>query len=145
MRITALWLGILLVAGCSTPPPPPATPMTYQTINAQSNHEKQVSLEGYPRLPSMTMVSDTINLEIHEKPDGQGAKSHFKPKLGSGKNNCERPPKDYKDTDLKLHANDGTVVGINDKIRVAGKAHWSKTTKGEDFVILMAPIDIQKL
>ena len=47
----------LTLVGCSSPPPP-ATPMTFESADNQANAQKQISLEGYMSLPVAALVSD---------------------------------------------------------------------------------------
>lgn len=139
MRCAVLLMIALLMTGCSSGPPA-STPQTFENAGTQANHDKQISLEGYPRLPSTVYVKDHVSVELHEKADGKGKYLRFTVPVGSGKNQCEKPPKDFKQEDLKLHAADGTVVGINDKIRVSGKLFWTK-----DHAWMDTPLYIEKL
>lgn len=125
--------------GCSSPPPP-ATPMQWDNFNVQANHDKQISLEGYMRLPVAAMVSDTMLIDLYQKPERQGKSVPVSMRIGSGKNQVEKPPKDYKDSDFKLHANDGSLVGMGDKVRVSGKLIYSPSSS-----ILFGPVDVQKI
>jgi hypothetical protein len=53
MRVSALLYGlilILMITGCASAPPP-GTPVTHDTACTAENHDKRVSIEGYPRLP----------------------------------------------------------------------------------------------
>jgi hypothetical protein len=127
------------VMGCSSPPPP-ATPMTFENFNVQANHEKQISLEGYLRLPVTTLVSDTMLVELYEKVEGKGKFVPVSLYIGSGANQVEKPPKDYSDKDLKVHANDGTLLGLQDKVRVSGKLIYSPSS-----AILFKPVQIEKI
>lgn len=129
----------MLLWGCSSPPPP-ATPVTWTDFNVQANHDKQISLEGYVRLPAAALVSDTMLVELYEHEDGKGKPLSFSVRIGSGANQVEKPPKDYKENDLKLHANDGSLVGLQEKVRVEGKLVFSPSSS-----ILFAPINVQKL
>ena len=139
--IDALLLAALTLSflGCSSPPPP-ATAQTFANFNTQANHEKQISLEGYLRLPAATMVSDTMLLDLNETPDGKGKSVSVTMRVGSSANQVEKPPKDYTDKDLKVHANDGSLVEPQQKVRVAGKLIFSTSSS-----ILYKPIDIQKI
>lgn len=128
-----------LTVGCSSAPPP-ATPMTFDNWKDKANDQKQISLEGYVRLPAAALVSDTMLLELHEKPEGKDRYADFSTRIGSGKNQVEKPPKDYTDKDLKLHANDGSLVGPKDKVRVSAKVIYSPSSS-----ILYPPLDVQKL
>lgn len=134
-----LVLASLLWAGCSSPPPP-ATPQTFSNFNTQANHQKQISLEGYLRLPVTAMVSDTMLLDLFENSDGKGKPVPVSLRIGSSANSVEKPPKDYTDKDLKVHANDGSLIEANQKVRVSGKLIYSPSSS-----ILFAPVDIQKI
>jgi len=129
----------LLLWGCSSPPPP-ATPMQWDNFNVQSNGDKQISLEGYMKLPSAALISDTMLVELYEKPEGKGKMVPVSLRIGSSANQVEKPPKDYKDSDLKLHANDGSMVGLSDKVRVSARLVYSPSSS-----ILYQPVDIQKI
>ena len=128
-----------LLVGCSSAPPP-ATPMTFANFNAQANNDKQISLEGYLRLPVSALVSDTMLIDLYETPDGKGKPVPVSMNIGSGANSVEKPPKDYTEKDLKVHANDGSLVEPQQKVRVSGKLVYSPSAS-----ILYRPIDIQKL
>jgi hypothetical protein len=132
-------LVVLATVGCSSPPPP-ATPMTWTNYNTQANNDKQISLEGYARLPVAGLVSDTMLVELYEQPDGKGAFIPFSTRIGSSANQVEKPPENYTQSDFKLHANDGSLVGLNDKIRVSGKLVYSPSTS-----ILFEPIEVVKI
>jgi len=133
----------LILAGglcaCSSPPPP-ATPQTFANFNTKANDQKQISLEGYLRLPVSTLVSDTMLLDLYETSDAKGKPVSVSIYIGNSANRVEKPPKDYTSKDLKVHANDGSLVDPQQKVRVAGKMIYSK-----DASILFMPVDIQKL
>ena len=130
----------LTAIGCSSPPPP-ATPVTWDGYKVQQNHEKQISLEGYIRLPAAAMVSDTMLLELRKDTSSKEPNLSFSTRVGSGANQVEKPPKDYSDKDLKVRANDGSLIEPNQKVRVSGKFIFSPSGGS----ILFAPIDIQKI
>ena len=139
LRKLAPLLLVCLLSSCASPPPP-ATPMTFANFNSQANHEKQISLEGYLRLPSTTLVTDTIMIKLCESTDPKSKSLSFSLPVGSGANQVEKPPKDYGQKDLKLHANDGSLVDLSQKVRVSGKLIYSA-----DSSILFAPVDVQKI
>lgn len=135
----AMGFALLLACGCSSAPPP-ATPMTFANFNVKDNDQKQISLEGYARIPAACMVSDTMLVDLFDNPEGKGKPLSFSCRVGSSANHVEKPPKNYTEKDLKLHANDGSLVESGQKIRVAGKLIFSPSSS-----ILFAPIDIQKI
>lgn len=139
MKKMTLALLAYLSWGCSSPPPP-ATPQTFTSFNTQSNHEKQISLEGYLRLPVTALVSDTMLLDLIETPDSKAKAVPVSLHIGSSANQVEKPPKDYTEKDLKVHANDGSLIEPTQKVRVSGKLIYA--TSGS---ILYKPVDIQKI
>lgn len=135
----------LALQGCSSAPPPGA-PVTFQTIESQAHHDKQLEIEGYLRLPSMGLVTDTMLIELHPSADDKDqTKVLVSMPIGTGKNQMEKPPKDYKREDLKVHAADGTVVGPKDKVRVSGKYYYNKTSPTQVTTFLAKPVQVTKL
>ena len=139
MKRYLLTFAALTIWGCSSPPPP-ATPQTFSGYNVQANHEKQISLEGYLRLPAAAMVNDTMLLDLVEAPDSKGKPASVSLYVGTGANQVEKPPKSYTDKDLKVHANDGSLVDSGQKVRVSAKLIYDPSAS-----ILYKPVDIQKL
>lgn len=139
MKKLTLLLLASLVCACSSPPPP-ATPQTFSNFNTQANHEKQISLEGYLRLPVTALVSDTMLLDLHETTEPKSKSVPVSLYIGSSANQVEKPPKDYADKDLKVHANDGSLIDPQQKVRVSGKLIYSPSSS-----ILFKPVDIQKI
>lgn len=140
MKKLTLTLLACLTWGCSSPPPP-ATPQTFSNYNTQANHEKQISLEGYLRLPASAMISDTMLLDLNETAEPKSKSVSVSLYIGSSANHVEKPPKDYTDKDLKVHANDGSLIEPNQKVRVSGKFIFSASGGS----ILFKPVDIQKI
>ena len=138
-KTLSLILVLAAIAGCSASPPP-ATAVSWKDFRNQANNDKQISLEGYVRLPAAALVSDTMLVELYEQPEGKGETIPFSTRVGSSANQIEKPPEDYTQDDLKLHAGDGSLVGLNDKVRVSGKY-----IHAESGAILYAPIEIVKL
>lgn len=139
MRRQLLALVALTICSCSSPPPP-ATPQTFSGYNTQANQGKQISLEGYLRLPVSALVSDTMLLDLVETPDSKSKPASVSLSVGSGANQVEKPPKDYTDKDLKVHANDGSLLEPNQKVRVSARLVYDPSAS-----VLFAPVDIQKL
>ncbi len=132
-------LSSLLCAACSSPPPP-ATPQTFANYNTQANDQKQISLEGYLRLPVSALVSDTMLLDLVEAPDSKGKPASVSLYVGTSANQVENPPKDYTEKDLKVHANDGSLIEPNQKVRVSARLIFNPSAS-----ILYKPVDIQKI
>jgi hypothetical protein len=141
----ALLLCAFLLPACSSAPPP-GTPVTFQTIENQAHHDQQLEIEGYLRLPRMGLVTDTMLIELHPSADEKDAtKVLVSMPVGTGSNQMEKPPKDYKREDLKVHTADGTVVGPDDKVRVSGKYYYNKTSATQVTTFLAKPVSVTKL
>lgn len=124
--LPSLLLAAVLI-GCSSPPPP-ATPAQWSDYNVQANHDKHLSLEGYMRLPVAAMVSDTMLVDLYQDKECKTKPLSVSMRIGSGKNQVEKPPKDYKLEDLKLHCDDGSLIGLEQKVRVQGKFIYSPSS-----------------
>lgn len=143
----ALFLMLLVfVAGCSTPPEP-ATPTTFPDLCTEQNVDKRVSIEGYFRLPSMFMVSDTALLDFFESPDGEGQTVDVSIEVGTGPNQMEDVPDDFSDDDLKVHTSDNQIVGHNDKVVVAGTVYRyaDSTNEGSFICFLTDPVTVERV
>ena len=117
----------LALLGCSSPPPA-ATAVQWSDFNVQANHDKHLSWEGYMRLPAAAMISDTMLIDLYQDKECKTKPLAVSMRIGSGKNQVEKPPKDYKLTDLKLHCDDGSLVGLDQKVRVQGKLIFSPSS-----------------
>lgn len=135
----SLLLLTLLLVGCASPPPP-ATPAQWSSYNVQANHDKHISLEGYMRLPSTALVTDTMLIDLYQDKECKTKPLPVSMRIGSGKNQVEKPPKDYQLSDLKLHCDDGSLIGPEQKVRVQGKLIFSP-----DSSILFGPTYVTKI
>jgi hypothetical protein len=133
MRKYTFMVGLLLVflmAGCASAPQP-GTPVTHATACDEANNDKRVSLEGYPRISGLVMVSDDMGVDLFEKPGGEGTSIPVYLTVGSGSNQVETIPDNFSDADLKIHTNDNKVVSTDSRIKVTGSMLVSKGTDGK--------------
>lgn len=117
-----------LSIGCA--PPEPGTPVTFDnvcsaefdpTMEKGLNVTKRVTIEGYVGAPgSLKVCSDTCDFNLFAEPGNKGKRVTADVPVGDGRNQFERLPKDFSDKDLKLHTQDGKVVGVGSKVRITG-------------------------
>jgi hypothetical protein len=86
------------------------------------NVTKRVTIEGYVGMhPSMfKLCSDTCDFDLYADPAGKGKRVNADVTLGSGKNQMEKLPKNFTPEDIKIHTQDGKVVGVGAKVRITG-------------------------
>lgn len=129
MRIIVLAALGLAFVGCKSEPPKPGEPVTFETVCSakyDSKEEKglsvtqRVTLEGYLGAPKMMLCSDTCSLRLYPTPDRKDGDLSISLKVGSDPNQLEELPKEFSEQDIKVHTNDGKVVGVGAKIRVTG-------------------------
>jgi hypothetical protein len=123
--ILALLMVLVVASACE--PTPPAVAVTMDTVCSEEYKDKQVALEGYPYLPSTMLVSDTLLVELYERPNLQGDYIPVSLKVGTGSNQVVEPPDDYTDDDLLIRTNSNQEIRAGNKIRVEGKLLYTVT------------------
>ena len=109
------------LAACSSRPP---TSVTFSDVCQKAG--ERVVIEGYLRLPVMgtNCKSNRCMLNLISALQGQvqsiPAQVRNTAKPGSGVNAMEPLPEKFSDRDLRVHANDGSVVALNAKLRITG-------------------------
>jgi hypothetical protein len=123
---------LLAALGIGCEPPKPGTPVTFDTICGAEfdptmekglNVTKRVTIEGYvgPLRSMVKVCSDTCDFNLFAEPGGKGKRVvNADVPVGDGKNQMEKLPKNFTDKDLKLHTQDGKVVGVGSKVRITG-------------------------
>jgi len=117
----AAGLVMVCLTACSRQP---ATPATFNDICQKVGN--QVVIEGYLRLPVMgtTCKSNRCMLTLISDLQGQvqsiPAQVRNTAKPDSGVNAMEPLPEKFRTQDLRIHANDGTVVNPNAKLKFVG-------------------------
>ena len=145
MRKPLMIAAALLVCGCAKAPPP-ATLMTFEQADKPENNDKQIALEGYPRLPARAVLSDSMLIELHQDPSDKSKSINFDCNLGGGANQVEKPPRQHTQEAIKIHGSDGSLIISKDKIRVEGQlTYWIEKTPPGHNVWLAQPVTIQRL
>lgn len=127
-------IGLLLLAGifsaCKGSPLEPAKPASYNTICSAEfgafydernyTHYRRATLSGYLALPNSVLVSDTMMLDLYEKPGRQGRLIYASFRVGSGKNEAARLYRGYKISDLEVKADSGEILRDGSHVLVEG-------------------------
>lgn len=122
---------VSLFSACSRAPEPDGIAVEYANVCALENNNKRVTTEGYLVLGSSTFCSGkkgdvSCRLDFMEKPESTKDFTAYVTE-GTGANQMEKLPRSYKRDDLKLRANDGSMVSPQDKVRVTGEVISVKT------------------
>jgi len=109
------------LTACSSDTP---TPVTFADVCQKAGN--RVAIEGYLRLPAMgtTCKSNRCMLNFISELQGRvqsiTAQVRNTAKSGSGVNAMEPLPQKFRAEDLRVHANDGSVVDPNTRLRIVG-------------------------
>jgi hypothetical protein len=118
-------------AACSRGPATVGELKDFDAVCDQSNKGKRVAVEGYLRFPNSFKGERSAVLRLYKTPDFRFAPVGVQMEIGNGANQFELPPKQYKDSDLKVHLANGQVVGTGTKVRVSGSIYYPLV--GQDF------------
>ena len=119
----------VLVAACSTEPPPPVM-VPFAKICEQDSHAR-VAVNGYLRLPMLgiTCKSGRCVIAFYAGAGGKGpwvgADVRNTARADAGVNAIEMPAKTYRIEDLRVHLADGRVVGQDAMVKLIG--HVTRT------------------
>ena len=128
--------GIFLIlvtfsAGCSEVPS--GEPVEFSKACDAANNDKLIQVAGYlSEKGSMWCRGNSseteCGLKLLESPGSQ-AELSVDLDQGSSANNIEKLERNYKPEDVKIHANDGSVINLADKVKVSGKMLISPENK----------------
>jgi hypothetical protein len=124
---------IIATSACATETGPPTIgeAREFATVCDKANDGKRLAVEGYLRWPeSFTGTRSTV-LRLYPTADRSGAPIGVQILIGNQPNQLEMPPKQYSDSDLKVHLASGEVVGVGTKVRVSGNVYFP--TVSQDF------------
>ncbi len=98
--------------------------MEYAKVCTPENNGKRVTTQGYLELGSSSFCSGTkgeisCHLKFKEKPDSATNFAAYVME-GTGANQMEKLPPSFKPKDLKLRANDGSMVSPQDRVEITG-------------------------
>jgi hypothetical protein len=79
-----------------------------------------VSFTGYLATPKSVMMSNTMFVDVYEKPNRGGVLVRSSFSIGSRKNQVARLERNYKESDLKIESNSGVMLGNGSKVLIEG-------------------------
>ena len=116
MNGVVMLLAMLLVA-CNGKNP--GTPIQFGDIC--KNDKKNVEVVGFARLPPrIECTSAKCSMHFWGNADAQGQWHWAQLAVGSGANQMELPPQQFKTSDLKFRDDKGNVLGHNAKVKLTG-------------------------
>ncbi|HLA63210.1 MAG TPA: hypothetical protein VK610_02195 [Rhodothermales bacterium] len=112
----------LALAACE---PGPGTPVELGALCRAANDGERVAVEGYIDAGSSIFCSNigggpvTCGLDLKEQTGDEPTATVYVPEGGGG-GEIESVPDDFTRATLRIHADDGTLVGLNDRVRITG-------------------------
>jgi hypothetical protein len=144
MRPTFLIFCFFVAACGQSGPPTRGVPVTFEAACDKANVGKRLMLEGYVDYPAHGYddKAATVMLRLRPRLGGWSNTVGASAKLGHEANSVENPPEqykdDYKNRDLRLHLNDGRVVGYANKVKVSGTMYYTSALGPGDYTCGLA-------
>ena len=116
----------LLLGACGDPEP--GTPVPLAELCRAEHEGQRVAVEGYLDVGISVFCSNigggpvTCGLELKASP-ADTAHVTVDVRQGGGGSEIEEVPEDFTRETLRIHAEDGTLVGLTDRVRVTGEAN----------------------
>lgn len=135
----------LALAACA---PGPGTPVELGALCLVANDGERVAVEGYIDAGSSIFCSNigggpvTCGLDLKEQPGDERTATVYIPEGGGG-GEIESVPEDFTRATLRIHADDGTLVGLNDRVRVTGPASVVEGSESPVCFVTAERIEIQ--
>jgi hypothetical protein len=113
-----LFAGLALLAACSPAEPPPL--VSIAEACTVENDGKPASVAGFFQTDFMVFCTDSCTVGFADTPDGE---SPLSPdiKIGTGANQMRELPDDFTAADFQVGAQDGTTLGLNDRVQISGR------------------------
>lgn len=131
LKLSILPLLLLLMAsGCYKKDQQPLEHTTIDKVCTEAFHPfyderkyskfHHVDFVGYLATPKSAMISNTMFVEVFEKPNREGVKLLASFHVGSRDNYVERLKSGYKESDLKIKSDTGAILGNGSKVTIEG-------------------------
>jgi hypothetical protein len=123
-----------LLGACGEAPKGPGVPTTFDAVCDKANDGKRLSLEGYVDFPASFKSKETsIMMRLRPALDQRNKVVGVGVPLGNGPNQVEMPPKRFTSADMKVHTQDGKVLGFRDKVKVSGTMYTPSSLADVEF------------
>ena len=126
-NLIAISLVAYALTACGTTekkPPTVGEAKEFATVCDKANEGKRVAVEGYLRLPEEVNRKIGPVLRLYPTKEFSGKPVGVSTEIGTQPNQVEFMPKEYTDTDLKVHVADGQVAGFGTKVKVSGDVYY---------------------
>ncbi len=122
-RIAFILFAVILSA-CAQETPTVAETVDFASVCDQANEGKRVAVQGYLRLPDSFTGDQSVVLRLYENDSFAGTPIGVQTSFGSEANQAEMVPVEYRDTDLKIHLADGSLLEFGTTAKVSGKVYY---------------------
>lgn len=137
-------LCVVLIAGCGESPKGPGVPTTFDAVCDKANDGKRLLLEGYADFPeSFKSKEASIMMRLRPALDQRTSVVGIAVPLGNGPNQVEMPPKKFTSANMKLHTQDGKVLGPRDKVKVSGTLYLPSSMAQVEFKCGLSNVSIE--
>lgn len=134
MRAAIVFFSLFLAACGESGPPTRGVPVAFSSVCEKANEGKRVMVEGFVTFPdSFHENDDTVMLRMRPSPAPEDTPLGVSATLGSAANHLEKPPDQYRKSDLKLHLADGQTAGYSDKVKVSGTMYYPSSIAHVEF------------
>ena len=99
------------LGACTNGPATVGEPKAFSAVCDKANDGKRVAVDGYLRFPSL-IKKEILMLRLYKEGDLRGAPLGVSADFGSQANQVEKPPRQFADSDLKVHLAGGQVAGF---------------------------------
>jgi len=124
----------LAVTGCSDGPKGPGVPTPVESACDKANDGKRLQVEGYLDFPkSFKSKEITIMMRLRPALEASAKVVGVSVGLGNAANQVELPPKEFTPADMKVHTQDGKVIGYRDKVKVTGTMYYPSSMAQVEF------------
>jgi hypothetical protein len=134
MRSAIVLFSLFLAACGESGPPTRGVPVAFESVCGKTNEGKRLMVEGYLSFPDSYRGDDiTVMMRLRPSLESNGTPVGASATLGNDVNHLEKPPDQYRKTDLKLHLANGQVVGYADKVQVSGTMYYPSSIAHVEF------------
>ncbi len=133
MKLKSLIIVSLLVfvlSACSNQPPTVGQSTDFASACDKANDGKRIALTGYLRFPE-SISGNSVVLRMYQASDFSGDPVGVQIDFGSAANQLAPVTDQYKDSDLKVHLNNGQEAEYGSQVKVSGTVYFPAI--GQDF------------
>lgn len=119
-----LMLCAFTLAACGDTPPTAGTNTAFADACAKANDGKRIAVDGYLRFPESFTDDGSVILRLFQTDSFNGDHIGVQTKFGTQPNQAENVANHFTDEDLKVHQDNGQIVGYGTKVRISGTVYF---------------------